>query len=167
MARINKGSQQQANYYFDRGNPEPLDSSMLYNSYSDLKEEIAKDATSIAFAGMYTAVESNNTAYNGPYYIKSNKQPERILLKSEATTSYNLAYKTMLSYVAKTNTWLYYMLEQPKYTKPNISVQFLSAANNSELTAISNYEAIYEDVEIVPELSPAGKAALEIQSIDE
>lgn len=148
MARINKGSQQQANYYFERGNPEPLDSSMLYNSYSDLKEEIAKDATSIAFAGMYTAVESDNTAYNGPYYINRNKQPERILLKSEASSSYNLAYQTMLSYVANTNTWLYYMLEQPKYTKPNISVQFLSAANNSELTAISNYEAIYEDVEI-------------------
>ena len=46
MARINKGSQQQANYYFDRGNPEPLDSSMLYNSYSDLKEEIAKEQSS-------------------------------------------------------------------------------------------------------------------------
>ena len=148
MARINKGSQQQANYYFDRGNPEPLDSSMLYNSYSDLKEEIAKDATSIAFAGMYTAVESDGLAYNGPYYINSDKQPERILLKSEAEYSYSLAYQTMLSYVANTNTWLYYMLEQPKYTKPNISIQFLSAANNSELTTISNYETIYEDVEI-------------------
>ena len=148
MARINKGSQQQANYYFDRGNPEPLDSSMLYNSYSDLKEEIAKDATSIAFAGMYTAVESDSIAYNGPYYIKSDKQPERILLKSEAEYSYSLAYQTMLSYVANTNTWLYYMLEQPKYTKPNINVQFLSAANNSELTTISNYETIHEDVEI-------------------
>ena len=54
----------------------------------------------------------------------------------------------MLSYVANTNTWLYYMLEQPKYTKPNINVQFLSAANNSELTTISNYETIHEDVEI-------------------
>ena len=84
MARTNIGSQQQANYYFDRGNPEPLDSSMLYNSYSDLTGEIAKGNTSIAFAGMYTAIESDNTAYNGPYYINSNKQPERILLKSEA-----------------------------------------------------------------------------------
>ena len=148
MARINKGSQQQANYYFDRGNPEPLDSSMLYNSYSDLKEEIAKDATSIAFAGMYTAVESDSIAYNGPYYINSDKQPERILLKSEAEYSYSLAYQTMLSYVANTNTWLYYMLEQPKYTKPNISIQFLSATNNSELTEISNSETIEEDVEI-------------------
>ena len=35
MARKNKGSQQQANYYFDRGNPEPLDSSILYEKYSD------------------------------------------------------------------------------------------------------------------------------------
>ena len=102
MARTNKGSQQQANYYFDRGNPEPLDSSMLYNSYSDLQEEIAKNTTSIAFAGMYTAVESNNSAYNGPYYINSEKKPERIILKSEAAYSYNLAYQTMLSYVADT-----------------------------------------------------------------
>lgn len=148
MARINKGSQQQANYYFDRGNPEPLDSSMLYNSYSDLKEEIAKDATSIVFPGMYTAVESDDIAYNGPYYINRNKQPERILLKSEIASSYGLAYETMLSYVANTNTLLYYTLEQPKYTKPNISVQFLSAANNSELTTLSNYETIHEDVEI-------------------
>lgn len=148
MARINKGSQQQANYYFDRGNPEPLDSSMLYNSYSDLKEEIAKDATSIVFPGMYTAVESDDIAYNGPYYINRNKQPERILLKSDVVSSYNLAYETMLSYVASTNTLLYYTLEQPKYTKPNISVQFLSAANNSELTTLSNYETIHEDVEI-------------------
>lgn len=148
MARINKGSQQQANYYFDRGNPEPLDSSMLYNSYSDLREEIAKDATSIVFPGMYTAVESDDIAYNGPYYINRNKQPERILLKSDVVSSYNLAYETMLSYVASTNTLLYYTLEQPKYTKPNISVQFLSAANNSELTTLSNYETIHEDVEI-------------------
>ena len=102
MARINKGSQQQANYYFERGNPEPLDSSMLYNSYSDLKEEIAKDSTSIAFAGMFTAVESDDVAYNGPYYINSEKKPERIILKSEAAYSYNLAYQTMLSYVADT-----------------------------------------------------------------
>ena len=147
MARINKGSQQQANYYFDRGNPEPLDSSMLYNSYSDLKEELAKDSTSIAFAGMFTAVESDDVAYNGPYYINSNRQPERILLKSEVPSSDNLA--DLLSYIRNINTLLYYTLEQPKYTKPNISIQFLSATNNSELTEISNSETIEEDVEIV------------------
>ena len=146
MARINKGSQQQANYYFDRGNPEPLDSSMLYNSYSDLKEELAKDSTSIAFAGMFTAVESDDVAYNGPYYINSNRQPERILLKSEVPSSDNLA--DLLSYIRNINTLLYYTLEQPKYTKPNISIQFLSATNNSELTEISNSETIEEDVEI-------------------
>ena len=146
MARINKGSQQQANYYFDRGNPEPLDSSMLYNSYSDLKEELAKDSTSIAFAGMFTAVESDDVAYNGPYYINSNRQPERILLKSEVPSSDNLA--DLLSYIRNINTLLYYTLEQPKYTKPNISIQFLSAVNNSELTEISNSETIEEDVEI-------------------
>ena len=148
MARINKGSQQQANYYFDRGNPEPLDSSMLYNSYSDLKAEIAKNEKSIVFAGMYTAVEGNSNKDNGPYYINSNKEPERILLKSEAESSYNITYKNMLSYVAKTNAMLYYMLEQPKYTKPNITVQFLSATNESQLTSILNSETIYEDVEI-------------------
>ena len=146
MARINKGSQQQANYYFDRGNPEPLDSSMLYNSYSDLKEELAKDSTSIAFAGMFTAVESGDVAYNGPYYINSNRQPERILLKSEVPSSDNLA--DLLSYIRNINTLLYYTLEQPKYTKPNISIQFLSATNNSDLTEISNSETIEEDVEI-------------------
>ena len=146
MARINKGSQQQANYYFERGNPEPLDSSMLYNSYSDLKEEIAKDATSIACAGMYTAVESDNIAYNGAYCMKRKKQAERILLKSEVPSSDNLA--DLLSYIRNINTLLYYTLEQPKYTKPNISIQFLSATNNSELTEISNSETIEEDVEI-------------------
>ena len=108
MARINKGSQQQANYYFDRGNPEPLDSSMLYNSYSDLKEELAKDSTSIAFAGMFTAVESDDVAYNGPYYINSNRQPERILLKSEVPSSDNLA--DLLSYIRNINTLLYYRI---------------------------------------------------------
>lgn len=108
MARTNKGSQQQANYYFDRGNPEPLDSSMLYNSYSDLKEEIAKDTTSIVFAGMYTAIESDSKAdiaYNGPYYINGDKQPERIVLESEVLSSYNVAYQTMLSYVADVFSW--------------------------------------------------------------
>ena len=88
MTRINKGSQQQANYYFERGNPEPLDASMLYNSYSDLQEEIKKDTTSIAFAGMYTAVEdSENSNNNGPYYVNSSKIPERIILKSEVDAS--------------------------------------------------------------------------------
>lgn len=90
MARINKGSQQQANYYFERGNPEPLDASMLYNSYSDLEKEIEKNNTSIAFAGMYTAVEdSENIDNNGPYYVNGSKIPERISLKSEVNESYS------------------------------------------------------------------------------
>ena len=84
MARINKGSQQQANYYFERGNPEPLDASMLYNSYSDdIKKELKKE-----YDGMYTAVEdSENSNNNGPYYVNSSKIPERIILKSEVDAS--------------------------------------------------------------------------------
>ena len=158
MARKNKGSQQQANYYFDRGNPEPLDSSMLYQKYSDLKEEIAKNETSIAFAGMYTAIESGNISYtsdNGPYYINSKKQPERISLKSEVT-----------SYIAYTNNIVSYMLERPKYTKPNINVQFSSAANGGNLTYITTSSEIHEDVEIGTSFTPGIKINWPIRTLD-
>lgn len=158
MARKNKGSQQQANYYFDRGNPEPLDSSMLYEKYSDLKKEIDKNETSIAFAGMYTAIESGNISYtsdNGPYYINSKKQPERISLKSEVT-----------SYIAYTNNRVSYMLERPKYTKPNINVQFSSAANGGNLTYITTSSEIHEDVEIGTSFTPGIKINWPIRTLD-
>ena len=57
------------------------------------------------------------------------------------------SYNNLHDYAMFLEHSIYQLLEQPKYTKPEISVQFVSAATK-ELTPITGNEVIIEDTEI-------------------
>ena len=70
MAINYKGAKFQANYYFHRGNPEPIDDSLLYSELTTLQSEIDKGATSTIYPGLLTSIiNPDDPSQNGPYFI--------------------------------------------------------------------------------------------------
>lgn len=117
-----KGAKFQANYYFHRGNPEPIDDSLLYSELTTLQSEIDKGVTSTIYPGLLTSIiNPDDPSQNGPYFIDAAKTPQRILLKSEFNTSYSYllnAYSYLKEYDNKLTT-SYNNLNS--YVKQNIS----------------------------------------------
>lgn len=131
---------------------EPIDGETVHLSYQDIKDRLitneAGDGTTLGtfYGGLITSVTSDsNDAYNGPWYI-----------------SYDIA-KNRVSYLAERipvrseiDFELYSVLEKPKYTKPEMTVQFLSATNG-DLTTVSEAPVIYEDIEVMSSFIPGIK----------
>ena len=132
-----------------RINREPIDAETVHLAYSYIQNKLVPDSTGnipgAFYGGLITSVTSDsNDAYNGPWYISVNKQDgvsylaERIPLRSEIDFE------------------LYSVLEKPKYTKPEMTVQFLSATNG-DLTTVSEASVIYEDIEVMSSFIPGIK----------
>lgn len=132
-----------------RINREPIDAETVHLAYSDMQNKLVPNSTGIIpgafYGGLITSVTNdNNNAYNGPWYISVNKQnrvsylAERIPVRSEIDFE------------------LYSVLEKPKYTKPEMTVQFLSATNGG-LTTVSEAPVIYEDIEVMSSFIPGIK----------
>ena len=133
-----------------RINREPIDAETVHLAYSDMQNKLVPNSTGIIpgafYGGLITSVTNdNNNAYNGPWYISVNKQnrvsylAERIPVRSEIDFE------------------LYSVLEKPKYTKPEMTVQFLSATNGTDLTTVSEAPVIYEDIEVMSSFIPGIK----------
>ena len=141
---------------------EPIDGELVHLSYQEIKDKLitneAGDGTTLGtfYGGLITSVTSDpNNAYNGPWYISYNitnsrvsYSAERIPLKSESDFE------------------LYSVLEKPKYTKPKMTVQFLSATNNTDLTTVSEAATIYEDIEIMSHFTPGFKINWPERTVD-
>ena len=142
-----------------RINREPIDAETVHLTYSDMQNKLVPNSIGIIpgafYGGLITSVTSDsNDAYNGPWYISVNKQnrvsylAERIPLRSEIDFE------------------LYSVLDKPKYTKPEITVQFLSATNGIDLTTVSKAPVIYEDIEVMSSFTPGIKINWPTRTLD-
>ena len=136
---------------------EPIDGEAVHLSYQDIKDRLitndAGDGTTKGtfYGGLITSVTSDeNNAYNGPWYISCKintiNDKDRVSYSAE-----RIPVRSEVDYE------LYSVLARPKYTKPEMTVQFLSATNGVDLTAISKAPVIYEDVEVMSYFTPAFK----------
>ena len=132
---------------------EPIDGEAVHLSYQDIKDRLitneAGDGTTLGtfYGGLITSVTSDsNDAYNGPWYISYDITNNRVSYLAE-----RIPVRSEVDYE------LYSVLARPKYTKPEMTVQFLSATNGIDLTAISKAPVIYEDVEVMSYFTPAFK----------
>lgn len=165
-----KGQYGITNYRINR---EPIDAETVFLTYQDIKDRLetneSGNGTTLGafYGGLITSVTSDtNIAYNGPWYIsysvskKDNKDWVTYSATRIPLTNDIEAIKTDLA------NRVSYMLERPKYTKPNINVQFSSAANGGNLTYITTSSEIHEDVEIGTSFTPGIKINWPIRTLD-
>lgn len=132
---------------------EPIDGETVHLSYQDIKDRLitnsSGDGTTLGtfYGGLITSVTSDsNDTYNGPWYISYDIANNRVSYLAE-----RIPVRSEIDYE------LYSVLEKPKYTKPEMTVQFLSATNGTDLTTVSEAPVIYEDVEVMSYFVPAFK----------
>ena len=132
---------------------EPIDGEAVHLSYQDIKDRLitneAGDGTTLGtfYGGLITSVTSDsNDTYNGPWYISYDIIDNRVSYSAD-----RIPVRSEVDYE------LYSVLARPKYTKPKMTVQFLSATNGIDLTPISKAPAIYEDIEVMTYFTPAFK----------
>lgn len=137
---------------------EPIDGEAVHLTYQEIKDRLitneAGDGTTLGtfYGGLITSVTSDaNAAYNGPWYISYNVHFDAE--KNKNVVSYSAERIPLKSEIDRI---LYAILDRPKYTKPKITVQFLSAVNG-EYTTVSQAQTISEDVEIMSSFTPALK----------
>ena len=132
---------------------EPIDGEAVHLSYQEIKDKLITnengDGTTLGtfYGGLITSVTSDsNDTYNGPWYISYDIIDNRVSYSAD-----RIPVRSEVDYE------LYSVLARPKYTKPEMTVQFLSATNGVDLTAISKAPVIYEDVEVMSYFTPAFK----------
>ena len=132
---------------------EPIDGETVHLSYKDIKDRLITnttgDGTTLGtfYGGLITSVTSDsNKTYNGPWYISYNIENRRVSYLAE-----RIPVRSEIDFE------LYSVLEKPKYTKPEITVQFLSATNGVGLTTVSKAPVIYEDIEVMSSFTPGIK----------
>lgn len=132
---------------------EPIDGEAVHLSYQDIKDRLITNSNGTGttlgtfYGGLITSVTSDsNKKYNGPWYISYNIANNRVSYLAE-----RIPVRSEIDFE------LYSVLDKPKYTKPEITVQFLSATNGVDLTTVSKAPVIYEDVEVMSYFTPAIK----------
>ena len=141
---------------------EPIDGEAVHLSYQDIKDRLitneAGDGTTLGtfYGGLITSVTSDsNDAYNGPWYISYDITNNRVSYLAE-----RIPVRSEVDYE------LYSVLARPKYTKPEMTVQFLSATNGIDLTTVSKAPVIYEDIEVMSYFTPALKINWPARTLD-
>lgn len=131
---------------------EPIDGEAVHLSYQEIKDRLitneAGNGTTLGtfYGGLITSVTSDsNDAYNGPWYISYDIVNNRVSYLAE-----RIPLRSEIDFE------LYSVLEKPKYTKPEMTVQFLSATNG-DLTTVSEAPVIYEDIEVMSSFIPGIK----------
>lgn len=141
---------------------EPIDGETVHLSYQDIKDRLITnntgDGTTLGtfYGGLITSVTSDsNDAYNGPWYISYDITNNRVSYLAER-----------IPVRSEIDEELYSVLARPQYTKPEMTVQFLSATNGIDFTAVSKAQAIYEDVEVMSYFTPALKINWPTRTLD-
>ena len=141
---------------------EPIDGETVISYYTDITDRLitndAGDGTTLGtfYGGLITSViNDENTAYNGPWYISYNITDNRVSYSAE-----RIPLRSEIIYE------MYALLDIPKYTKPEMTVQFLSATNGVYFTTVSKAPVIYEDVEVMSYFTPAFKINWPTRTLD-
>ena len=136
---------------------EPIDGETVQLTYQDILDRLepndAGDGTKLGtfYGGLITSVTSDeNPGYNGPWYISYNIHDDKVAYSAERILTNS-----------EINFEIGYLLENPKYTKPQMTVQFLipnsynEPTGEYELTPVTENNVVWQDIEVGSYFTPA------------